>query len=113
MDALARSNVKHYVISDDGQVELAEGAPPNAMAAVQSVRKKTRVESRKVGDEYVTTTYYDVELKLWDKTGTLKLMGKHAGVKACSDRMEVTGPDGGPIQVEEVRNIVVDPKAAE
>ena len=111
MDALARSNVENYVISDEGQVVLAEGAPPNAMAAVQSIKKKTRVETRRNGTEVIETRYYDVELKLWDKVGSLKLMGKHAGVKACSDRMEVTGPDGGPIPVQQVRSIIVDPKA--
>lgn len=111
LDALARSNINHYVINDDGQVELAEGAPSNAMAAIQSIRKKTRVEVRDVDGVRTTTTYYDVELKLWDKTGTLKLMGKHAGVKACFDKLEVTGPGGGPLQIEEVRSVVVDPQA--
>jgi hypothetical protein len=60
------------------------------MAAVKSLKKKTRVAP----DGTVT---YEVEFALWDKPGQLKLMGKHAGVAACSDRVEITGKDGGPI----------------
>jgi phage terminase small subunit len=104
MDALARSNICHYVISDEGQVELAPGAPDNAMAAIKSIKKKTRVD--KDGSRT-----YDVEVQLWDKPGSLKLMGKHAGVKAFFDKVEVSGPDGGPIPITEVRSIIVDPKS--
>lgn len=111
ISALAQSNIDHYEISDEGRVVLAEGAPRNAMEAIQSIQKKTRVETRKVGDELVTTKYYDVTVKLWDKPGPQKLLGKHAGVKACFDRVEVSGPDGGPIPIAEVRSIVVDVKA--
>lgn len=101
IDALARSNVSHYVISDEGQVTLAEGAPRNAMSAVASIKRKTRVDK----DGSVT---YDVELKLWDKPGSLKLMGKHTGIKACFDRVELTGPDGGPIPIIAVHSLVFD-----
>lgn len=111
MDALARSNVNHYVISDEGQVELAPGAPANAMAAIQSIKRRTRVELRGTGENEVVTKYYDVELKLWDKPGSLKLMGKHAGVKAFFDKLEVSGPDGGPIPIAEIRSVIVDPKS--
>ncbi len=103
MGALALSNVKHYKISDEGQVELADGAPSNAMAAVQSIKKKTRI--LKDGSRE-----YDVELRLWDKPNPLKLMGKHANVAACFDKMELSGPNGGPIPIDVVRSVVVDPK---
>lgn len=106
IDALARSNISHYVITDDGQVELAEGAPRNAMAAIKELKRKARIDK----DGGVT---YEVELKLWDKPGALKLMGKHAGVKACNDKMELSGPDGGPIPIGEVRSVIVDPKVEE
>lgn len=113
MNALAASNVKHYVVSDEGQVELAPGAPPNAMAAIQSIKRKTRVETRGTGENAVTTRYYDVEIRLWDKPGSLKLMGRHAGVKACFDRVEVTGIDGGPVLIGAISRQIVDPKQIE
>lgn len=102
--ALALSSIEHYVISDDGQVTLAEGAPPNALSAIRTVKKKTRIDR----DGSVT---YDVEVQLWDKPGALKLMGKHAGIKAFFDKVEISGPDGGPIPITEIRNVIVDPAA--
>jgi hypothetical protein len=76
------------------------------MRAVQSVKRKTHRDK----EGGVT---YEVEFRLWNKPDALKLMGKHTGVAACSDRMEVSGPGGGPIAVQEVRSIVVDPKNAD
>ena len=90
MAALAKSSLDDYDIDDRGNVVLAEGAPRNAMAAVQSIKKKIRHDK-----DGVT---YEVELRLWDKPGPLKLMGKHAGVRAFSDRVEHTGKDGAPIE---------------
>jgi phage terminase small subunit len=103
MHALATSCVEHYYIDDFGNLKLTDEAPDNAMAAVSSIKKKIRHD--KGGG--IT---YEVEFRLWDKPGSLKLMGKHANVKACFDKMEVTGPDGGPLQVEQVRSVIVDPK---
>lgn len=104
MSALALARVEHFTISDEGQVALAEGAPQNAMAAVKSIKRKTTVKPN--GDRV-----YDVELHLWDKPGSLKLMGKHANVAACFDKVEVTGKDGGPLEViTEVRRTVVHPE---
>ena len=104
MSALALGRVNHFVIDDDGQVTLAEGAPQNAMAAIKSIKRKTTVKPN--GDRI-----YDVELQLWDKPGSLKLMGKHANVAACFDKVEVTGKDGGPLEViTEVRRTIIQPK---
>ncbi len=76
------------------------------MRAISSVKKKIRHAK----DGSIT---YEVEFRLWDKPGSLKLMGKHAGVAACFDKLEVTGKDGGPIAITQVRSIIVDPKADE
>lgn len=40
-----------------------------------------------------------VKFKLDSRVKRLELIGRHIGVKAFSDRMEVTGKDGGPIEV--------------
>lgn len=108
MAALALSNVSHYVISDDGQVELAEGAPENAMAAVQSIKKKTKIFRDRQGIE--THREYDVELRLWNKPEPLKLMGRHANVAACFDRVEVTGKNGGPVEIAAARLAELPPE---
>lgn len=95
MAHLANARLEHFVIGDDGQVELAEGAPDGAMAAIKSIKKKTRLHYDKEGA--LTHKTYDVEVTLWDKPGTLKLMGKHVGL--FPDKVELTGKDGGPIEL--------------
>lgn len=107
MSLLSHSRVDHYIISDEGQVTLAEGAPADAMAAVQSIRKRTRVIRKLVGEEYEEERIYDVELKLWDKPTPLKLMGRHVGL--FPDRQEHTGKDGGPIEHSHIERVIVDP----
>jgi phage terminase small subunit len=103
---LAQSCVEHYEVDDFGNLRAAEGAPEGAMRAVASVKKRIRHAK----DGSIT---YEVEFRLWDKPGSLKLMGKHAGVAACFDKMEISGPNGGPIPITEVRSVIVDPKAHE
>jgi len=93
---LANASVEHYKVDDDGNLVLAEGAPPNAMRAIQSVKRKKIV--KEFPDGSITITY-EVEFKLWDKPGALKLMGRHVGIKAFADRLELTGAGGGPIEV--------------
>lgn len=102
MSLLSNSSLDHYIVTDDGQVRLAEGAPDGAMAAIQSINKKTKV----FPDGSKT---YDVTIKLWDKPSPLKLMGKHVGLFA--DKVEVTGKDGGPLEVvAKIERVIVDPK---
>jgi phage terminase small subunit len=76
LQRLAFSKVTDYVLTDDGQVELAEGAHPDAIAAVSSIKR--RVATRGQGEHEVRTV--EVELKLWDKPQPLKLAGRHVGL---------------------------------
>lgn len=71
--ALAFSRIDHYEVDDDGRVKLAEGAPDDAMAAVQSIKYRVRTDE----DGAVTR---ETELKLWDKIHPLSLVGKHVGL---------------------------------
>src|SRR5262245_12761322 len=77
LSLLAMSSVAHYVVDDDGQVQLADGAPTGAMRAVQSIRRRIRTRTDRDGNRYRTV---DVEIKLWDKPMPLKLMGRHVGL---------------------------------
>lgn len=108
MSYLARSSVEHYLIDDDGNVSLAEGAPDGAMRAIQSIKKKVSTRTDKDGNEFRTV---DVELKLWDKPNPLKLMGKEVGLFA--DRVEHTGKDGGPIEYANMTTEELHAKALE
>jgi phage terminase small subunit len=110
MNALATSNLDNYIITDDGQVTIAPGAPLNAMAAVQSIKKKTTVRMvvGKDGAEDQLFKTYEVEIRLWDKPAPLKLIGKH--VALFPDKIEHTGKNGGPIEtVTRVERVIVDP----
>lgn len=104
MSLLAQSSIDHYLVDDDGNVRLADGAPEGAMRAVQTIKR--RVNVRKDKDGAVTVTR-DVEIKLWDKPAPLKLMGRHVGL--FPDRIEHTGKDGKPIEmVTKIERVIVD-----
>jgi phage terminase small subunit len=102
MSLLANSQIEHYVIDNEGHLALAEGAPEGAMGAVKSFRKKIRKDK----DGSIT---YDCELQLWDKPGSLKLMGRHTGL--FPDKVEVSGPGGKPLEVvTRVERVIIDAK---
>ena len=42
-----------------------------------------------------------VKLRLSDRIRRIELIGKHIGVNAFAERREISGPDGGPIKVED------------
>jgi phage terminase small subunit len=90
---LAFSDLTHYVVDDEGNVQLTKDAPAGAMRAISSIKRKTSV--RVVDGEVIKT--YDVELRFWDKPGVLKLAGQHVGL--FSDKVEHSGPGGGPMTI--------------
>jgi phage terminase small subunit len=96
---LAFSNIDHYNIDDDKEtgrvtITVKDGIPRKVLRAVSGVKikKTTRVDND--GREVTET---DVSIKLWDKPSMLKLAGKHVDVKGFSDKLELSGKDGGPI----------------
>ena len=84
---IARVNVLDVLDPETG--EIKDGALDDA-AAVASVRIKTT--PTKNGN------IVEREVRLADKVRALELLGKHLGMFV--DRKEVTGKDGGPIQLE-------------
>lgn len=90
---LAFSDVTHYEVDDQGNVTLAEGAPRNAHRAISAIKRRITTDP----EGGVTR---EVELKLWDKPGPLKLAGRHVNVAGFYDKVEVTGKDGGPVRFE-------------
>jgi phage terminase small subunit len=87
--ALAFSDVTHYSVDDAGRLTVADGAPPSSRRAISSIKKRRIVDK----DGGVT---HEVEIKLWDKPGPLKLAGRHVGL--FPDRVEITGKNGGPVE---------------
>lgn len=106
MSLLAHSRIDWFRIDDAGQVELTERAPVGAMGCIQAIKRRVTHKSNPQTGEQSTT--YDVEIKLWDKPTPLKLMGRHVGL--FPDRVELTGPNGGPIPIARIESVVVDPK---
>lgn len=49
------------------------------------------------------------KVKLADRTRILELVGKHVRVQAFNEKVEVTGAGGGPVQIEQIRRVIVDP----
>jgi phage terminase small subunit len=99
VEGLAHSDVTHYVFDDEAnQLKLAPGAPPNAMRAVSSVKYRSRTDE----DGNVTR---ECEFKLWDKPGMVKLAGRHLGIKGFFEKVELSGPDGGPVEVRAVKDM--------
>ena len=84
------SDVRQFVVNEDGHLILAEGAPEEAWRAVASIKHKITSN----GD----FTTREVELKLWNKPSALELLGRHIGL--FPNRTEHSGPGGGKIPVE-------------
>lgn len=90
---LAFSDLTHYVIDDAGNVQLTANAPDGAMRAISSIKRK-RI-TRGTGENAYET--FEVEIRLWDKPGVLKLAGQHVGL--FRDKVEHSGPGGAPVAV--------------
>jgi phage terminase small subunit len=97
---LGFSDISHYEVDDAGNVTLAEGADPQAMRAVSTLKRKTRIIPQKNGGDIIE---HDVEIKLWDKNTALANIGKHLGMFA--ENLNIRTPDG-PLQVTITRRIV-------
>lgn len=88
---LAFSDVSHYEVDELGlNVKLAANAPRHAMRAISSIKRKTFTTE----DGAVTR---EVEIKLWDKPGPLKLAGRHVGL--FPDKVQIETKDDKPIAI--------------
>jgi phage terminase small subunit len=90
---LAFSDVTHYDVDEHGNVKAAEGAPKGAMRAISSIKRKVFTDK----DGNVSR---EVEIKLWDKPGPLRLAGKHVGL--FQEKIEVTLPDLSKLPQEQL-----------
>lgn len=93
LELLAFSDLTHYTVDDRGDVTLTAQAPAGAMRALQSIKR--RITTRGSGKTLEVTR--EVEIRLWDKPGPLKLAGQHVGL--FTEKHEHTGAGGGPLVV--------------
>lgn len=71
---------------------------PNSIApAISGIDIKRRVIRSAERDEEVIEEY-TTKIRLWDKTKTLSMLGKYFGL--LKDRVEHTGENGGPINIQ-------------
>ncbi len=84
---IARVNPIDVIDPDTGKIKVNSA---DDMAAIASV--KVKVTPMKNGDAV------EREVKMADKLKALELLGKHLGMFV--ERKELTGKDGGPIQLE-------------
>lgn len=87
---LAFSDVNDFYLGDDGRIHAHPWAPTGATRAIKSVKYRTTTD--KEGH-----VHREAEIRLWDKPQPLKLAGRHVGL--FPDKVEVSGPNGGPIPV--------------
>jgi phage terminase small subunit len=73
---LLDSDVRHFLVDNDGQLQLAAGAPDTAWRAVSSVKHKTTT----YGNGERETTVHEVEFRLWDKPAAARMLGEHLGL---------------------------------
>jgi phage terminase small subunit len=72
LKVLAFSDLSHYAIDEYGNVALREDAPPDAMRAVASLKKKIIHTD--------TAVLYETEIKLWNKPASVRMAGEHLGL---------------------------------
>lgn len=97
---LAFSDHTHYAVDATGNLTLSADAPEGAHRAIASVKHRVKTD-----DGGGVTR--EVELRIWDKPGMLKLAGRHVGL--FPDRMELTGKDGQPLESNAARVTFVLP----
>ena len=69
---LAQSSIDHYVIDDQGNVQVRDGVPPEAIRAVASLKKKIiHTESAVI---------YETTIPLWNKPASVRMAGEHTGL---------------------------------
>ena len=93
----AFSDLTHYETDESGNVTLTAAAPEGAMRALQSIKKKIR-------------SYTDDDRVCARVRGRDQAVGQawHAEARRAPrrpvpDRVEVSGPNGGPIRTEAVK----------
>jgi phage terminase small subunit len=93
------------VLEDGSAVVDLSGATPQQLAALSEITVDEYTEGRGDGARNVKR----VRIKLADKLAALNTLAKYRGLLV--DRQELSGVNGGPVEVATIRRVIVDPKA--
>ncbi|MGV2099043.1 terminase small subunit [Rhizobium sp. 21-4511-3d] len=80
-----------------GGIEIETLRPRGSKGTGQWHGKAQDIHEEEEPEEETVVT----KIKLSDRIRRLELIGKHVGVQAFNDKVEVTGKDGGPIETKE------------
>lgn len=99
---LAFSDVTHYEVDDFGNLAPAEGAPEGVMRAVSSIKRRTILDGKGnvIGCE--------VDFRLWDKPGALKLAGRHVGLFPGRDKEAIEA-----LATQKLQKMIAQARAAQ
>jgi len=102
LEELAFSDISHYRIDPvAGTVELMPGAPRRAMRAIACIKHRVMGGGK-------NGLVHELEVRLWDKPSMLRLAGRHIGVLGFTARLEITGKNSRPIELEQRVNQMSD-----
>lgn len=119
---LGMSSIDNYTIDlITGKVEPAEGRGREVMRAIASVKHEVSTRMTGKGENREAETTYRLEIKFWDKVGTLRLVGQTLGVlheEAPKDPDErpiqmIVYLDGKPVAAGQGRAKLLAPPSAE
>jgi phage terminase small subunit len=80
----------------DPKLKPASEIPESARRAISSIKVQRHIEGRNEDARTVEVT----EFKLWSKDASLEKLAKHLGLWFDKHKVEHTGPDGKPLQIE-------------
>lgn len=81
------------LFNDTGSLKRVEELDDDAAGCISSIE----VVTKRVPGSDENEVEHTAKIKLWDKGSALLNMGKHLGM--FSDKQEITGKDGGPIEI--------------
>lgn len=93
VDTVALSNVDFFRLDDEGYLVLAPHAPPDAMRAVRSFKRRVKTIPQDGGKPPIVEI--SSEFTLWGKPETLKLSMQHRGM--LIEKHEVLLPPGSGV----------------
>jgi len=82
LSRLAFSDVSDYAIDDAGNLIPAPGRSVDVMKAVSAIKRRVRIDTE-------GNVEREVEFRLWDKPGSLKLAGRHVGLFPGKDQAAI------------------------
>lgn len=74
------SDIRNYHLTDEGYLELAEGAPDRAIRAIKKIRRKLRLIPQKISTENPDgrpIREVESEFELWSKDAQLRNLGEY------------------------------------